>query len=149
MLLGCLKTLQRPYQILDWYWALAFLWQNNNIAKCADGRDGKPHSKGSKFLVSKCLHCFSPDWLEKPPHSSHFPKWYWKKHQKPFVRQMSRRSWEKVAVKYHLSICQYEITHEMTPKPRKVKTSIENNHLIYLSDHLTGLPKWKYEVRAF
>ena len=64
MLLGCLKTLQRPYQILDWYWALAFLWQNNNIAKCADGRDGKPHSKGSKFLVSKCLYCFSPDWLE-------------------------------------------------------------------------------------
>ena len=98
MLLGCLKTLQRPYQILDWYWVLAFLWQNNNIAKCADGRDGKPHSKGSKFLVSKCLHCFSPDWLEKPPHSSHFPKCYWKRHQKPFVRQMSCRSWEKVAV---------------------------------------------------
>ena len=98
MLLGCLKTLQRPYQILDWYWALAFLWQNNNIAKCADGRDGKPHSKGSKFLVSKCLHCFSPDWLEKPPHSSHFPKCYRQRHQKPFVRQMSFRSWEKVAV---------------------------------------------------
>ena len=105
MLLGCLKTLQRPYQILDWYWALAFLWQNNNIAKCADGRDGKPHSKGSKFLVSKCLYCFSPDWLEKPPHSSHFPKWYWKRHQKPFVRQMSCRSWEKVAVKYDSIIC--------------------------------------------
>ena len=103
MLLGCLKTLQRPYQILDWYWALAFLWQNNNIAKCADGRDGKPHSKGSKFLVSKCLYCFSPDWLEKPPHSSHFPKWYWKRHQKPFVRQMSCRSWEKVAVKIFLN----------------------------------------------
>ena len=102
MLLGCLKTLQRPYQILDWYWALAFLWQNNNIAKCADGRDGKPHSKGSKFLVSKCLYCFSPDWLEKPSHSSHFPKWYWKRHQKPFVRQMSCRSWEKVAVKIWL-----------------------------------------------
>lgn len=100
MLLGCLKTLQRPYQILDWYWALAFLWQNNNIAKCADGRVGKPHSKGSKFLVSKCLYCFSPDWLEKPPHSSHFPKCYSKRHQKPFVRQMSCRSWEKVAVKY-------------------------------------------------
>ena len=99
MLLGCLKTLQRPYQILDWYWALAFLWQNNNIAKCADGRVGKPHSKGSKFLVSKCLYCFSPDWLEKPPHSSHFPKCYSKRHQKPFVRQMSCRSWEKVAVK--------------------------------------------------
>ena len=98
MLLGCLKTLQRPYQILDWYWALVFLWQNNNIAKCADGRVGKPHSKGSKFLVSKCLYCFSPDWLEKPPHSSHFPKCYSKRHQKPFVRQMSCRSWEKVAV---------------------------------------------------
>ena len=100
MLLGCLKTLQRPYQILDWYWALAFLWQNNNIAKCADGRVGKPHSKGSKFLVSKCLYCFSPDWLEKPPHSSHFPKCYSKRHQKPFVRQMSCRSWEKVAVNF-------------------------------------------------
>ena len=104
MLLGCLKTLQRPYQILDWYWALAFLWQNNNIAKCADGRVGKPHSKGSKFLVSKCLYCFSPDWLEKPPHSSHFPKCYSKRHQKPFVRQMSCRSWEKVAVNTFTSV---------------------------------------------
>ena len=93
------KTLQRPYQILDWYWLLAFLWQNNNIAKCVDGRDGEPHLKGSKFLVSKWLYCFSPDWLEKPPHSSHFPKCYSKRHQKPFVRQMSCRSWEKVAVK--------------------------------------------------
>ena len=103
MLLGCLKTLPKPYQILDWYWALAFLWQNNNIAKCADGRVGKPHSKGSKFLVSKCLYCFSPDWLEKLPHSSHFPKCYSKRHQKPFVRQMSCRSWEKVAVKWWIS----------------------------------------------
>ena len=37
----------------------------------------------------------------------------------------------------------------MTPKSRKVKTSIDNNHLIYLSDHLSDLLKWKYEVRAF
>ena len=36
---------------------------------------------------------------------------------------------------------QYEVTHEMTPKSRKVKTSIDNNHLIYLSDHLSGLLK--------
>ena len=111
MLLGCLTTLQKPYQILDWYWALAFLWQNNNIAKCADGRDGKSHSKGSKFLVSKCLDCFSPDWLEKPPHSSHFPKWYWKRHQKPFFRQMSCRSWEKVAVKYLFLILEINLNN--------------------------------------
>ena len=37
----------------------------------------------------------------------------------------------------------------MTPKSRKVKTSIENNHLIYLSDHLSGLLKSKYEVKPF
>ena len=55
----------------------------------------------------------------------------------------------KWSLKYHLSICQYEVTHEMTPKSRKVKTSIDNNHLIYLSDHLSGLLKWKYGVRAF
>ena len=44
---------------------------------------------------------------------------------------------------------QYEVTHERTTKSRKVQTSIDNNHLIYLSDHLNGLLKWKYEVRAF
>eukprot|EP00493_Phyllostaurus_siculus_P000787 UN00792 len=27
----------------------------------------------------------------------------------------------------------------MTPKSRKVKTSIDNNHLIYLSDHLINI----------
>ena len=52
-------------------------------------------------------------------------------------------------VKYHLSICQYEVTHEMTPESRKVKTSIANNHLSILSDHLSGLLKRKYGVRAF
>ena len=52
-------------------------------------------------------------------------------------------------VKYHLIIFQYEVTHETTPKSWKVKILIDNNHLIYLSDHLSGLLKWKYEVRAF
>ena len=100
MLLGCLKTFLRQYQILVWYWAQLFLWQNGNIAKSADGRDGESHSKGSKFLVSKCLYWLSPDWLAKLSHSSHFLKQHWKKHQKPFLRQMSCRSWEKVAVKF-------------------------------------------------
>ena len=100
MLLGCLKTFCRQYQILDWYWAQFFLWQNGNIAKCVDGRDVKSHSKGSKFLLSKCLYWLSPDWLGKLSHSSHFPKRHWKKHQKPFLRQMSCRSWEKVAIAF-------------------------------------------------
>ena len=55
----------------------------------------------------------------------------------------------KWSLKYHLSIFQYEVTHEMTSKSQKVKTSIDNNHLIYLSGHLVGLLKWKYGVRAF
>ena len=37
----------------------------------------------------------------------------------------------------------------MTPKSRKFQILIDNNHLIYLSDHLSDLLKWKYEVRAF
>ena len=37
-----------------------------------------------------------------------------------------------------LSISQYEVTHEVAPKSRKIKTSIDINHLIYLSDHLSG-----------
>ena len=55
----------------------------------------------------------------------------------------------KWSLKYHLSIFQYEVTHEMPPKSRKVKSSIENNHLIYLNNHLSDFIKWKYEVRAF
>ena len=50
-------------------------------------------------------------------------------------------SWKKPAVKYHLSIFQCEVTHEMTPKSRKVKISIDNDHLSLLSDHLMGLLK--------
>ena len=64
----------------------------------------------------------------------------------PYFHLSKRIKW---SLKYHLSICQYEVTHEMTPKSRKVKTSIDNNHLIYLSDHLSDLLKWKYEVKAF
>jgi len=37
----------------------------------------------------------------------------------------------------------------MLPKSRQVKTSIDNNHLMYLSNHLNDLIKWKCEVRAF
>ena len=48
-----------------------------------------------------------------------------------------------------LSIFQYKVTHEMTPKTRKVKTSSDNNHLSILSDHLSGLLKQKCGVRAF
>ena len=57
-----------------------------------------------------------------------------------------------LSLKYQLSVLsvsQFEATHEMTPKSRKVETSIDNNHLIYLSDRLSGLLKWKYEVEAF
>ena len=82
MLLGCLKTLERPYQILDWYWALAFLWQNNNIAKCADGRDGKPHSKGSKFLISKCFTLFFSWLIRKTSPFKSLPKMLLKKTSK-------------------------------------------------------------------
>ena len=37
----------------------------------------------------------------------------------------------------------------MTPKSRKVKTSNENNHLIYLSDHLINIGVEKYGPSAF
>ena len=74
------------------------------------------------------------------------PKWVWSPKK---LWTSWNRFGVKWSLKYHLSICQYEVTHEMTPKSRKVKTSIDNNHLIYLSDHLSDLLKWKYEVRAF
>ena len=64
----------------------------------------------------------------------------------PYFHLNKRIKW---SLKCNLSISQYEVTHEMTPKSRKVKTSIDNKHLIYLSDHLSGLLKWKYGVRAF
>ena len=69
-----------------------------------------------------------------------------KKAQTPYFHLSKLIKW---SLKSHLSISQYEVTHEMTPKSRKVKTSIDNNHLIYLSDHLNDLLKWKYGVRAF
>ena len=47
----------------------------------------------------------------------------------------------KWSLKYHLRIFQYGVTHEMNPKSRQVKTSNDNNHFIYLSDHLSDLLK--------
>ena len=64
----------------------------------------------------------------------------------PFVSTTKFIKW---SLKYHLSISQHEVTHEITPKSRKVKTSIDNNHLTILSDHLMSLLKWKYGVMAF
>ena len=55
----------------------------------------------------------------------------------------------KWSLKYHLSILQYEVTHEMTAKSSKVTTLIDNNNLIYLSDHLMRLLKWKYGIGTF
>ena len=69
-----------------------------------------------------------------------------KQAQTPYVHLSECIKW---SLNYHLSIFQYEVTHKMTTKSQKVKTSIDNNHLIYLSDHLSILLKWKYGVRAF
>ena len=55
----------------------------------------------------------------------------------------------KWSLKFHLSISQFEATHKMTPKSSLVTTLMGDNHLMYLSDHLIGFIKWKYEVKPF
>ena len=50
-----------------------------------------------------------------------------KKAYTPYFHLSKRIKW---SLNCHLSISRYEVTHEMTPKSWKVKTSIENNHLI-------------------
>ena len=55
----------------------------------------------------------------------------------------------KWSLKFYLSISQFEVAHKMTPKLSLVTTLMDDNHLMYLSDHLSDLLKWKYGVRAF
>ena len=94
------------------------------------------------WYFMKSFHQFIQKWRE---HTWGRPTRQ-KKAQTPYFYLSKRIKW---SLKFHLSIFQYGVTHEMTPKSWKVKTSIYNNHWIYLSDHLSGFLKWKYELKAF
>ena len=94
------------------------------------------------WYFMKFFHQFIQKWREhtwgRPTHQ--------KKAQTSYFHLSKLIKW---SLKFHLSISQFEVTHKMTPKSSLVTTLMGDNHLMYLSDHLIGFIKWKYEVKPF